>query len=65
VPHSRAALAADLRRLGLKSGDLVMVHASVRAVGSAFGGPDVIHLAIEDAVAPGGTLMMLLGCPDG
>jgi aminoglycoside 3-N-acetyltransferase len=65
VPHTRAALAAELQRLGLKPGDVVMLHASVRAVGPVFGGPDVIHLAIEDAVSPGGTLMMLLGCPDG
>jgi aminoglycoside N3'-acetyltransferase len=65
VLHTRAALTADLRRLGLKPGDVVMLHASVRSVGPTFGGPDVIHLAIEDAVAPDGTLMMLPGCPDG
>ena len=42
-----------------------MVHASVRSIGPVLGGPDAIHLAIEDAVSPGGTLTMLLGCPDG
>ena len=61
----RAQLADDARRLGLGPGDIVMVHASVRAVGPVFGGPDQIHLAICDAIAPGGTMTMLLGCPDG
>lgn len=65
MTHTRATLAADLRRLGLAPGDVVMVHASVRAVGPVLGGPDQIHLAICDAVAPGGTMVMLLGCPDG
>lgn len=42
-----------------------MVHASVRAVGPVIGGPDEIHRAVLDAVTPGGTMMMLVGCPDG
>ena len=32
--HSRQELARDLRDLGLGPGDIVMVHASVRAVGA-------------------------------
>ena len=63
--HTRAFIAADLRRLGLVAGDIVMVHASVRSVGPVIGGPDEIHLAVEEAVSPGGTVMMLAGCPDG
>lgn len=62
---TRQTLRDDLRRLGLASGEIVMVHASVRAIGPVFGGPDEIHLAIEDAVGPGGTVMMLVGCPNG
>jgi aminoglycoside 3-N-acetyltransferase len=42
-----------------------MVHASVRAVGKIYGGPDEIHLAIQDAIGPSGTMMMVAGCPDG
>jgi aminoglycoside 3-N-acetyltransferase len=61
--HTRDALAADLRRLGLAPGQTVMVHASVRAVGEVAGGPDQIHLAISDAISPGGTMMMYAGCP--
>jgi aminoglycoside 3-N-acetyltransferase len=65
MPLTRADLISNLARLGLAPGDLVMVHASVRAVGPVFGGPDEIHQAVVDAVSPGGTMMMLVGCPDG
>lgn len=42
-----------------------MVHASVRSIGKLHGGPDEIHLAVEEAVGPDGTVMMYVGCPDG
>ena len=42
-----------------------MLHASVRAVGPIIGGPDEIHLAVEDAVGSAGTVMMFVGCQDG
>jgi aminoglycoside 3-N-acetyltransferase len=60
---SREQLAAGLRALGLAAGDVVMAHASVRAVGEVAGGPDVIHLAVKDVLTPDGTLMMYAGCP--
>jgi aminoglycoside 3-N-acetyltransferase len=62
---TRTSLARDLRRLGLAPGQIVMLHASVRAVGRIIGGPDEIHLAVADAIAPGGTVMMYVGCQDG
>jgi aminoglycoside 3-N-acetyltransferase len=61
--HSRDELADDFRRLGVAPGDVVMLHASVRAVGEVAGGPDQIHLALKDAVTPGGTLLMYASCP--
>jgi aminoglycoside 3-N-acetyltransferase len=61
--HSRTTLANDFRSLGVMPGDVVMLHASVRAVGSVAGGPDQIHLALKDALTPAGTLMMYVGCP--
>ena len=61
--YSRQQLAADIRALGVVPGDVVMVHASVRAVGDIAGGPDEIHLALKDALTPDGTLMMYAGCP--
>jgi aminoglycoside 3-N-acetyltransferase len=61
--HSRRALADDFRALGVRAGDTVMVHASVRAVGEVAGGPDQIHLALSDALTDAGTLMMYASCP--
>jgi aminoglycoside 3-N-acetyltransferase len=61
--YARAQLAADLRNLGLAGGDVLMVHASVRAVGEVAGGPDEIHLAIKDVLGADGTLMMYASCP--
>lgn len=61
--HLRQSLADDFRALGVAAGDVVMVHASVRAVGEVAGGPDEIHLAIKDALTADGTLMMYAGCP--
>jgi len=65
VPHTRRKLIADLEALGLRPGGVVMVHASVRAVGAVHGGPDEIHLAVADALGPAGTVMMFVGCQDG
>jgi aminoglycoside 3-N-acetyltransferase len=61
--YSRPQLAADFRSLGVVPGDVVMVHASVKAVGEIAGGPDEIHLALKDALTPAGTLLMYASCP--
>ena len=62
--YSRAELAEHCRSLGIRPGDTLMVHASVRAVGPIAGGPDQIHLAIKDALTDAGTLMMYASCPE-
>lgn len=61
--YSRSELAAGFRDLGVRPGDTVMLHASVRAVGEVAGGPDQIHLALKDALTPDGTLVMYASCP--
>ncbi len=61
--HTRQHLAADFRALGITPGDVVMVHASVRAVGEVAGGPDEIHLALKEALTAEGTMLMYAGCP--
>jgi aminoglycoside 3-N-acetyltransferase len=61
--YSREELANDLRKLGIRAADTVMLHASVRAVGEVAGGPDQIHLAFKDALTAEGTLMMYASCP--
>jgi aminoglycoside N3'-acetyltransferase len=57
-------LVADLRRLGIALGDLLMVHASLRAVGPVDGGADGVIDALEAAVGPDGTLLFVLGARD-
>ena len=61
---SRRDLASDLSSLGLAAGDVVMVHASLRAVGEVAGGPDQVHLAIKDVITDRGTMFMYASCPD-
>lgn len=61
--HSRASLTSDFRRLGVAAGDVVMLHASIRAVGEVAGGPVQILLALEDAVGPAGSVLMYASCP--
>jgi aminoglycoside 3-N-acetyltransferase len=61
--HTRSTLSAELRALGVAAGDVVMAHASVRAIGEIAGGPDEIHLAIKDVIGASGTLFMYAGCP--
>lgn len=59
---ARHCLMTDLRKLGVIPGDMVMLHVSLRAVGKILGGPDEIHQAIMNLIAPHGTLMMYVGC---
>jgi aminoglycoside 3-N-acetyltransferase len=65
MQSTRTSLTRDLRRLGVAAGQTVMLHASLRAVGPVIGGPDEVHLALQDAVGPEGTVMMYVGCQDG
>lgn len=57
-PRTRASLAEDLCRLGLKPGMAVLVHASLSALGWVNGGPVAVIQALMDALTPEGTLMM-------
>jgi aminoglycoside 3-N-acetyltransferase len=61
--YSTQELANDFRKLGIRTGDAVMLHASVRAVGELAGGPDDIHLALKSVLTREGTLMMYASCP--
>lgn len=54
-------VAADLRALGVEPGDLLFVHASLRRLGPVEGGAVGVVRAIERAVGPAGTAMMVLG----
>ena len=64
APAPVAQIADELRSLGLVEGDTVMVHASLRRVGPVEGGADGLLAAIDAAIGPAGTTLMVLGATD-
>jgi aminoglycoside 3-N-acetyltransferase len=56
MPATRTSLVKDLRQIGVQSGDLLMVHASLRALGPIAGGVNTLIHALFDAIGPTGTL---------
>ncbi|KPI15863.1 HEXXH motif domain containing protein [Actinobacteria bacterium OK074] len=62
--RGREALAGDLRALGLRPGDTVLVHSSLRAVGPVVGGADTVVDALRDVLGPSGTLVVYTQTPD-
>ncbi|MGH9628765.1 MAG: aminoglycoside 3-N-acetyltransferase [Bryobacteraceae bacterium] len=56
MPATRTSLFADLQRIGVAHGDIVMVHASLRLVGAVTGGASVIVQSLLDTIGPAGTL---------
>ena len=54
----RSSLTADLRRLGVVPGVVVLVHSSMKALGYVPGGTVAVALALLDAVGPDGTLVV-------
>lgn len=63
-PRTVASITGDLRRLGLGEGDLVMVHASLRAIGPVEGGALGVLDAIDAAIGPAGTILVNTGVRD-
>lgn len=57
-PRTRGELAGDLRRLGVRSGDVVVVHSSLSALGWVSGGAVAVVQALQDAVTDVGTLVV-------
>lgn len=54
---TRSQLAADLRRLGVREGGVVMVHTRMSALGWVVGAAETVVHALLDAIGPDGTLM--------
>lgn len=54
-------LVRDLHRLGVRPGDALMVHASLRRIGPVVNGATGVLDALDEAVGPEGTLVMILG----
>ncbi|MEW2069224.1 AAC(3) family N-acetyltransferase [Streptomyces sp. NPDC007346] len=51
-------LSAALSALGVRPGDVLLVHASLRVVGPVSGGPDAVLAALRRAVGPEGTVVV-------
>jgi aminoglycoside 3-N-acetyltransferase len=57
-PLTQGAIARALNALGVASGDILLVHSSLRALGWVAGGAHAVVLALRDAIGPHGTLAM-------
>jgi aminoglycoside N3'-acetyltransferase len=57
--QTRAAIADDIRRLGVAEGDVVLVRAALGAVGRVSGGAKAVVDGLLDAVGPAGTIVSL------
>ncbi len=55
---TREMIVQGLRELGLRTGDLMQVHSSLRAFGYVEGAAETVVDALLEVVAPGGTVMV-------
>jgi aminoglycoside N3'-acetyltransferase len=60
-PWSPEELRLGLERLGVRAGDTLMLHASLRKIGPTQGGASGVLDALDAAVGANGTLLMVLG----
>ena len=56
--HTRHSLTEDLVRLGVCPGDKLFVHSSFKSLGPVDGGAATVIASLEDALVPGGLLLM-------
>lgn len=54
--YSHSQLLRNLQELGVRQGDLLMVHAGIRSVGPIIGGVNVLIQALFEAIGPDGTI---------
>lgn len=55
---TRETLAADMRRLGIQPGSVLLVHSSMKSLGPVDGGPEAVIGAFQDVLTPEGTLVL-------
>ncbi|MFF2963763.1 aminoglycoside N(3)-acetyltransferase [Streptomyces sp. NPDC057963] len=64
VRHGRAGLAGQLSELGVEHSGVLLVHASMRAVGAVSGGVGAVVAALRDALGRRGTLVVPAFTPE-
>ena len=60
----RSAIARDVRRIGVREGAMLLVHASMRSLGWVVGGSETVVDALLDAVGPTGTVAAVASWSD-
>lgn len=55
---SQEAIVGDLRKLGVKKGDILTVHSSLKSIGYVIGGPETVIEALLEVLGADGTLLM-------
>jgi aminoglycoside 3-N-acetyltransferase len=58
------SLEADLRSLGVRRGDVLLTHSSMKSLGFVVGGPQAVVEALLDVLGPDGTLVVPTHTPD-
>ncbi|MGI2328021.1 aminoglycoside N(3)-acetyltransferase [Planococcus sp. YIM B11945] len=56
--QSKDSLKQQLEQLGIKTGDSLIVHSSLKSMGWIAGGPQAVVEALMDTVTPAGTIVM-------
>ncbi|NLX59836.1 MAG: AAC(3) family N-acetyltransferase [Phycisphaerae bacterium] len=55
---TRTIIADGLRQLGVRPGEILLLHSSLKSLGRVEGGPQTLIAAIQDVLTPDGTLVM-------
>jgi len=55
---TRDQIAAAIRSLGVRAGDLMIVHSSFKSLGGVEGGPRAVAEALVDSISPGGSVFV-------
>ena len=58
MPLTKHDLVKDLQALGLKNGDIILVHSSLASIGRVEGGAETVCESLIEACGPGGTVCM-------
>jgi aminoglycoside 3-N-acetyltransferase len=58
MAHTAATLADDLRRMGIRAGQALMVHSSLKSLGWVDGGPDAVIDAMLSVIGREGVIFM-------